>query len=131
MYLNSNLISASHAASPSASAAPVIEKELGEKVLNFGASGNLIDATNSTIAFFWNIAIVVVIVFIVVAGVKFITSAGEKSKVQEAKDSLKYSIIALLILVTLNYVVFTLLQEFFGGSRNAIGNKPVLQRTSP
>jgi heme/copper-type cytochrome/quinol oxidase subunit 2 len=133
MHLNSNFISASNSASPAptSSATVILEKELGEKLLNYGTQSNLIDATNSTIEFFWNIAIVVVIVFIVVSGLKFITSIGDKAKVQEAKDSLKYSIIALLILATLNFVVFTFFKDFFGGGKNAIGEKPVLRETTP
>jgi len=131
MHLNSNLISASHPAAPAPSSGPIVEKELGEKVLNFGSTSNLIDATNSTIEFFWNIAIVLVIVFIVVSGVKFITSTGDKGKVEEAKHSLKYSLIALIILVVMNYVIFTFFKEFFGGGRDAVVSKPILQRTSP
>lgn len=129
MHLNSNLISASHPVNPSPT--PIVEKQLGEKLLNFGTGSNLIDATNSTIVFFWNIAIVLIIVFIVVSGIKFITSTGDKAKVEEAKNSLKYSLIALAILLVMNYVIFTLFDEFFGGSRNAVGSKPILQKTSP
>ena len=50
MHLNSNLISASHPVNPSPT--PIVEKQLGEKLLNFGTESNLIDATNSTIVFF-------------------------------------------------------------------------------
>lgn len=129
MHLNSNLISASHPVNPSPT--PIVEKQLGEKLLNFGTESNLIDATNSTIVFFWNITIVLIIVFIVVSGIKFITSTGDKAKVEEAKNSLKYSLIALIILVVMNYVIFTLFKELFGGGSSAIGSKPVLQRTTP
>jgi len=132
MHLNSNLIAAappSVPASPSAGA-PIVEKELGERLLNFGSNSNILDATNSAIAFFWNIAIVVVITFIVVSGVKFITSSGDKTKTEDAKNSLKYSIIALILLVTLQYVIFTFFVEFFGGGQDAVGEKPILQRTN-
>jgi len=131
MHLNSNLISASHPVNPSPTTTQIVEKQLGEKLLNFGTESNLIDATNSTIVFFWNITIVLIIVFIVVSGIKFITSTGDKAKVEEAKNSLKYSLIALIILVVMNYVIFTLFKELFGGSSSAIGSKPVLQRTTP
>jgi hypothetical protein len=106
------------------------ERELGKSLLNYGTSENLIDATNSFISFFWDIAIVLIIVFIVVSGLKFITSSGDKVKAEEAKQSLKYSFIALIILILLQLIVLDYFIDLFGGGKTGIIKKPSLTETS-
>jgi len=107
----------------------MFEQQLGEKVLNYGSGNNLVDAINSTISFFWNIAIVLVIVYLAVSGVKFLTSAGDKAKVESATNAIKYSIIALLILLFLNLVVYTFIPAIFGGGSSNINNYGNLDQT--
>jgi len=108
-----------------------VEKNLGSQLLNFGSSNNLIDATNSFISFFWDIATVILIVFIAVAGVKFLSSGGDKAKAEEAKMALQYAIIALILLITINLFVFDFIIDLFGAGRKTfVEVNPTVTQTS-
>jgi len=101
------------------------EKKLGDNFFKFGSGLELKDVIQNTVNFLFNLAYFFSIVFLVFSGVLFITSSGDKSKVETAKNSLKSAVIGLILLITFNLLV-NFLVDIFGGSPNYIDTLPVL-----
>jgi hypothetical protein len=68
-----------------------------------------VNADQSTLNTFLNIAFVIIgaiaVFFIVVAGLKYITSQGEPSKIESAKNQILYAVIGLIIAASAAAVV--------------------------
>lgn len=105
------------------------EKDVGKKVIEFGSDLNIFDAINKTIGFLFDVAIALTITFIAVSGVKFILSIGDKAKVESAKNSLTYSLIALAIIILINLVITYTLQLFGTGRVETIVTGVTLTQT--
>ena len=73
------------------------ERDWGKSVLNFDSSGSTVSSVLvSTINFVLGIAILVTVIMIVSGAIKYITSAGNEKKTEEAKNTLKNAFIALI-----------------------------------
>lgn len=73
------------------------------------ATGGLRDSIGpmiSTVLNFLFIAgVVLAVIFILVAGIRYITSQGEPQKIAEARQSLMYAIIGLVIVIASYFIV--------------------------
>lgn len=58
-------------------------------------------------------AVILSLAYILIGGVKWVTSAGDKQKLQNARMTLTHAIIGLL-LVFFSFVIIQLLGKFFG-----------------
>jgi|GEM_PF-595321 len=70
------------------------------------------------------LAILIVFGFLIFGGIEYITSGGEKSKTESARNKITAAIVGLVILAA-SYAVFLLLWKFFGftgGLSGAINN---------
>jgi hypothetical protein len=88
------------------------ERELGTKILNFGATSNINTSLQSTITFLFDLAVVLAIVFIVLGAVKLVSSAGNKDKAKDAWDTLKYAFFGLIAAFALNLFLKFFFQIF-------------------
>lgn len=94
-------LDASAQASKSAACEALGDKDCGE---NTGGA-NLTSVLRLVINILTVIAGFLAIVFIIVAGVKYITSGGDSSKLASAKNSLIYAIIGLIIVALSQFMV--------------------------
>jgi len=111
-------------------AATLDETELGRTFFEYRTDEDLGNVFQNTVDFFFFLSYFICVVFIAVSGVKFITSAGDKGKLDSAKSSLKYSVIALSGLILFNLIITFLIQIFGGGSTSIIPTLP-LNQTNP
>ncbi len=73
------------------------ERNWGQRILNFGSSGSTVTSVLvSTINFVLGVAVIVIVIMIVSGAFKYITSAGDKRKVEDAQSTLKNAFIALI-----------------------------------
>ncbi len=110
-------------------AAAEFEKSIGSKIIDYGSTNNLFDAMDSTANLLFNIGIALTLTFLVVSGVKFLTSTGDKTKVESAKNSFYYSLLALIILFLINISIKFIYQLFGAGRVETIVSNPVLTKT--
>lgn len=106
------------------------EAQLGRSFFEYRTDEDLGNVFQNTVDFFFFLSYVICVIFIAVSGLKFITSAGDKGKLDSAKDSLKYSIIALAGLVLFN-LILTYLIQIFGGGTSTIFTPEPLDQTNP
>lgn len=109
--------------------AQAYEKSVGNKIINFGSNRNLFDAMNTTADFLFNIGIALTFTFLAVSGVKYLMSAGDKNKTEEAKNSFLYSFLALVILFLINLSIKFIYQLFGAGRVETITSNVVLTQT--
>jgi hypothetical protein len=98
------------------------ERELGTKILNFGATSNINTSLQSTITFLFDLAVVLAIVFIVLGAVKLVSSAGNKDKAKDAWDTLKYAFFGLIAVFALNLFLKLFFQIFSTSSSQSSGS---------
>lgn len=55
------------------------------------------------------------IFFIIIAGIKFVTSSGDEKKLQSASSTITYAIIGLVV-TALAFVILQIVQYFFGSN---------------
>lgn len=55
------------------------------------------------------------LIFIIIAGIKFVTSSGDEKKLASATSTLTYAIIGLVVAI-LAFVIIRIVQFFFGAS---------------
>ena len=55
------------------------------------------------------------IIFIVIAGIKFVTSSGDEKKLASASSTLTYAIIGLVVTI-LAFVILQIVQRFIGAN---------------
>jgi len=77
------------------------EGEAGQQILQFGVD-----------ALFFTAAILAVI-FVLIAGIKWITAGGDKTKVQSARGTMTYAIIGLVIVMAA-FLIISLLGKILG-----------------
>ena len=70
---------------------------------------------SSVLGYIWTIMGIIVVLMLLYAGFKFMTAAGDDTKLQEAKDTVKYSIIGIVIMV-LSGGVMALIENFMRGA---------------
>jgi cytochrome bd-type quinol oxidase subunit 2 len=103
--------------------APALVSAQGWNITNGQAGTNLASRTIGSqlnIILLWLLAIVAVLAVIgfVVAGVLYITAAGDEDQVEKAKKTMMYSIIGLIVALIGYIVVNSIGQIFVTGSGN-------------
>jgi len=100
-----------------AAATPVklYEYSLGQKFFDYRNSENLGDVFQGTVNFLFILAYTLSVIFIAVSGVKFMSSAGDKTKLETAKNSLTYSVLALILIFALTLLLNYIIDMFGGG----------------
>ena len=93
----------------------IYEYSLGKTFFNFRNQENMGNAFQGTVNFLFYLAFTISIVFIAVSGVKFMSSAGDKSKLETATSSLKYSVLALVLVFLLGQLINYTISIFSGG----------------
>lgn len=82
------------------------ERNWGQRILNFGSSGSTVTSVLvSTINFVLGVAVLVIVIMIVSGAIKYITSAGDKKKAEDAQSTLKNALIALVGIITLGQLL--------------------------
>lgn len=82
------------------------ERSLGQRILNFDSSGSTVTSVLvSTINFVLGVAVLVIVIMIVSGAIKYITSAGDKKKAEDAQSTLKNALIALVGIITLGQLL--------------------------
>lgn len=104
------------------------EKSLGAAYLNYGVDSNLYYVLTNLTNFLLTLGYVLVFLFIGISGFKFIISGGDKNKKTEAIDSLKYALIALLVLLAVNSII-TIFSNMFTGADTGITTTVSLEET--
>lgn len=57
------------------------------------------------ITLLFTIGIILTVIFILVAGIQWITSSGDKEKIQKARTRLTYSIIGLIVIIGAFFII--------------------------
>lgn len=69
--------------------------------------------TQNVIMLLFIIAIILTLFFMIWGGIKWLTSQGDKTKVDSARKTIVYSIIGLVV-VFLSYFIISIVTTFFG-----------------
>ena len=77
--------------------------ETGEKIIQFGIEA------------IFTISLILVVIFIIISGIQWIVSGGDKEKIQKAKGRITYSVVGLLVIIGAFFIVSTLI-SLFGGN---------------
>lgn len=77
--------------------------ETGQKLIQLGIDG------------FFMIVLILVVVFILIAGIQWIASGGDKQKIQAARGRLVYAIIGLIVTIAAFTLVSAII-SLFGGT---------------
>lgn len=79
------------------------------------------------IAFF--VSLIIALGFLIIGGIKWITSGGDKDGTQKAKDTVTSALIGLAVVISAFILINILLQVLTGKSLSTV-NVPVLQTTT-
>src|SRR5579859_2535142 len=71
-------------------------------------------AIGGIISFLFILAALIALIYLIYGGIRWITSGGDKSNVEAARDSIIASIIGLVV-VFLSYVIINVVMQFFFG----------------
>lgn len=78
-----------------------------------GASRGFGDYLSSILSFVMVIAAVALLLFLIWGAIEWITSAGDNSKVQKARDKITQSVIGMIVL-SATVAIFMFVQQFLG-----------------
>ncbi len=76
-------------------------------------AGGISDIISAVITLFFVVAILLALGFLIFGGIKWITSGGDKGKVEAARGTIVAALVGL-VLVFLSYFILNLLSTFFG-----------------
>lgn len=68
---------------------------------------------NNALSLFITAGIIITVIFLILAGIKWITSGGDKQKLAQAKAQLKWSIVGLIIIL-LAFAIISIFNFMFG-----------------
>jgi len=77
----------------------------------FGDKG--IDVIQAAISILFVLGIILALVFVIVAGIQWVMSGGDKQKIQTARNRLMYSIIGLIVIFISLFIVQTIIALLF------------------
>lgn len=79
-------------------------------IAEIGNINNLSDLFNLIINLLFGLGLAIGLIFVIIGGIKFVTSSGDSQKFEEAKNTVIYSIIGILVIVgfqtTINLVLY-------------------------
>lgn len=88
-----------------------------QTIINFDSPSGVNNTTvlvSDVLNWLLGITSAVVILFLVIGGIIYVTSAGDEQKAEQAKKTINYAIIGLFIVIISYAVVFTLNNIIFG-----------------
>jgi len=88
-------------------------------IFKFGDCVGLKDLLNNIVDSFFAVVWVIAIAFLAYGGLLFITSAGDKTKAETAKNALTQALIGIAIILSINVIV-SLIGNVFGGTEATI-----------
>ena len=88
----------------------------------FGSCATVTLLIDAVIGSFFALVWVVAIVFFVYGGLLWITSAGDKTKAETAKNALTQGIIGLVVVLGVN-VIISIIQKLFAGGEGFVAPK--------
>lgn len=80
-----------------------------------------INIIQAAISILFVLGIILALVFIVVAGIQWVMSSGDKQKIQSARNRLMYSIIGLIVIFLSFFIVQTIITLLFSGAGGGSG----------
>lgn len=84
-----------------------------DKAYGFGWINSLAEATNRLLTPLFAIALVVVTIYLIIGGLRFLLSGGDKEAIAKGKNMITHSIIGLALLIAV-FLVMQFLSQFFG-----------------
>lgn len=93
-------------------------RQIGEQAANeakLPASGNAKEIILKIINFVLGLVGLLAVLFLIIAGVMYITSLGDEGKAEKAKKMILYIIIGILLVLFAAVIVNTVLTKFLGG----------------
>lgn len=78
------------------------------------------DLVNSILKVIMVIGVILVFAYLVLGGIEYITSGGEKGKTEAARNKITAAVIGLIILAS-SYAILTIVLQFLGVSGGAQG----------
>ncbi len=91
-------------------------------------SGNFGDVVGNLVTFFFIIAIVIALAFLIFGGIKWIFSGGDKTAVESARNTIVAAIVGLII-VFLAFFILNIVTTFFLGKSITAFTLPTLKLT--
>ncbi len=92
----------------------VTNSDWGNCIINGAASLNCIPGLFKLVLnFAFQIVGVVAIFFVLFAGIKFLTSGGDEKKVEEAKKTLTFAIVGIIVVI-LSFAIINLISSVTG-----------------
>ena len=79
------------------------------------AETTILDTVETAINIFSIIIGVISVIMIIIGGLKYITSTGDSSKVESAKNTIIYAVVGLVIVALAQVIVFYVLDRVEGG----------------
>jgi hypothetical protein len=87
-----------------------------------GFSGTGINIVQTAISILFVLGIILALVFVIVSGIQWTMSGGDKQKIQSARNRLMFSIIGLIVISISLFIVQTIIALLFnGGSPGRLG----------
>ena len=90
---------------------------------------NIAHTIQRVVVFFIILAVVIALIYLLYGGVKWITSGGEKTKVEEARNHIMAALIGLIVVVLAVFLLSVILAAF--GIRWAELEIPVISTANP
>ena len=90
----------------------------------FGDKGISVIQVGLTLLFVF--AIILALVFVIVAGIQWIMSGGDKQKIQSARNRLMYSIIGLIVISVSFFIVQTIIALLFNSGGGGGGGGRII-----
>lgn len=87
--------------------------DIGKEVTGFFGYTCIGPLISNTVAVAFIVAAIAFFVFLVVGGMEWLTSGGDKTKVQQAQQRISSALIGLTI-VAASFAIYTLVLDFFG-----------------
>ncbi len=88
-----------------------------------GLSGKGGDAINLAIQLIFVVGIVLAVAFVIISGIQWIISGGDKTKLQAARGRLTYAIVGLVVILGAFFIVSTV-TSLLGGNPRFFLNTP-------
>ena len=89
-----------------------------------GRVGTVGNVLGFALNIFIGVAVSIAIICVILAGINFITSQGDVKALQKAKDSLTYSIVAIIVSVSGFAIKLIILHLFGSNEQNLINEIP-------
>lgn len=87
--------------------------DIGKEVTGFFGYTCIGPLISNTVAVAFIVAAIAFFVFLVMGGIEWLVSGGDKTKVQEAQKRISNAVIGLTI-VAASFAIYTLVLDFFG-----------------